>query len=182
MKNILPAIIVAAALVVVALVAFQPSATVAQSSQTVASNVAVIDLDALAQKIGRAAKLNEAVKAKQDELNTQLNDAQQQLNTQMQAKEQEFGPSPTAEQAQQLQQLRGQASVKLIQARQQAKQILQQHQNQVINEFREEVKPHAQAVAKDKGYLVVLVKNDQLVYTYASSVDITDAVAAKMGQ
>lgn len=180
MKTILPAIVIAVALSAIALVALQPATTVAQPANRAAGTVAVIDLDGIAATVGRAETIKESITAKQTEFNAQLTAAQENINAQLKAKQAEFGEKPTAEQNQILQQMRSQGGSQLIQARQKAQLLLQQHQTQVVNEFRDEVKPHAQAVAKEMGFLVVLVKNDQLVFTYAASVDISDAVAAKM--
>lgn len=180
MKTILPAIVIAVVLSAIALVTLQPAATVAQPATRAGGTVAVIDLDGIAATIGRAETIKNSITAKQTEFNTQLTAAQENINAQIKAKQAEYGEKPTAEQNQILQQMRSKGGSQLIQARQKAQILLQQHQTQVVNEFRNEVKPHAQAVAKEMGYLVVLVKNDQLVFTYAASADISDAVAAKM--
>ena len=50
---------------------------------------------------------------------------------------------------------------------------------QLIKQFREEVRPIAEQVAKDKGASVVLLTNDNVLW-YDPTVDITDGVIAQI--
>jgi Skp family chaperone for outer membrane proteins len=147
-----------------------------------AGSVAVIDLDAVAQQVGRNAEMAELLKQSETALNEQLQAAQKSYQDQIHAKREEYGERPTDEQLHQLAQLQRQANLNLNQARNQAESDLRIQRTQLINRFREEVKPVARAVAAERGLSIVVTKNDTVVFTYESSVDITAAVGEALAQ
>ncbi|MBC8871292.1 MAG: OmpH family outer membrane protein [Planctomycetes bacterium] len=148
--------------------------------------VAVIDLDAVAAKLGRDLQMSNAAKQQADLLNEQLQQYQVTLRGQYDQKKNEFGAArlETQEKLQkqqaELQLIDRQLGTQLNQARAKAQQNLNASKLRLIQQFREEVKPVAQSVATELGLSTVVTKNDSVVFAYASAVDITDRVAERM--
>ena len=142
--------------------------------------VAVIDLDAVAKKLGHDVRMANSIKQRETSLNRQLADVQQSYQKQLGDKKQELGEEPSQEQTQQLLQLQRQANLQLNQVRRQAQANLNQHRAQLIGQFRDETKTVARDVASEKGLSIIVTKNDTVVFAYEAAVDITDEVASRM--
>lgn len=149
-------------------------------SQTVTGGVAVIDLDQLAEKLGRDVAMTNSIRDQSASLNQQLSNLQNSLLSQVEEKEQKLGDIPTEEQSKELQGIKRQAGINLNQARQKAQAVLNQHSQQLVSRFREEVRPLAREVADEKGLSVVVTKNDSVVFTFQDAIDITGEVALRM--
>lgn len=148
--------------------------------------VAVIDLDEVARRTGQDIAMANAIAEAKESLNQQLLSLQADYKGQYDAQAKQFEqdvPKTSAEresQQQQLQLLDGQLGTQLNQVRQKALTALELHRRQTLQQFRERVKPIAQAVAVDRGLSIVVTKNDSVVYTFNPSVDITDEVAQRL--
>jgi Skp family chaperone for outer membrane proteins len=142
--------------------------------------VAIIDLDSIARQIGYDSQMNTAVEQQKASLAKQLGVIQAGFNEEITKKQSEFGATPTQEQSQQLRQQRLAATAKLQQQDRQAGMLLGQYKAQLVQQFRNAVKPAARAVAADKGLSIILTKNDGVVFDYDTAVDITDAVVERM--
>jgi Skp family chaperone for outer membrane proteins len=142
--------------------------------------VAVIDLDAVARQIGRSEIMVASIKQREATLNQQLRGVQTSYQQQLRKKQEEFGDEATGDASQQLALLQRQVHHNLNQCRTQAQTDLNRHRLQLIAQFREEVKPLARQVAAEKGLSIVVTKNDAVVFTYTSAVDITDEVATRL--
>ena len=73
-----------------------------------------------------------------------------------------------------------QASANLNQVQQKAKNDLSQHGAQLVQQFRDEVKPIARQVASEKGLSIIVTRNETVVFDFTSAVDITEDVVRKM--
>jgi Skp family chaperone for outer membrane proteins len=141
--------------------------------------VAVIDLDAIAQRLGSDKQIAEAITQRQTSLSQQLVDLaksyskqiEEQKKTLAQAEEQNKVTLATWQQ---------QASANLAKVKQQAEADLQRHRAQLIASFREEIKPAARRVAQSRGMSVIVTKNDSVLYDFSPAADITDAVVADL--
>jgi len=51
---------------------------------------------------------------------------------------------------------------------------------QLVNQFRDRIKPAARRVAQERGLSVIVTKNDGFVFDYVSTADITDAVVDEL--
>jgi Skp family chaperone for outer membrane proteins len=148
--------------------------------------VAVIDLDAVAKKLGRDVQMSNATKQQADLLSEQLKQYQIGLRGQYDQKKNEFGAEPPETQEElkkqqaELQLIDRQLGTQLNQARVKAQQNLNASKLRLIHQFREEVKPVAQSVATELGLSMVVTKNDSVVFAFSSAVDITDRVAERM--
>jgi len=143
-------------------------------------NVAIIDLDAIARATGYGTQMTAAIQQQKTSLEKQLGVIQASFNEDLTKKKNELGASPTQEQTQQLAQQQRAAVVKLNQEQRNASRLLSQYSTQLIQQFRNAVKPVARTVAAEQGLSVILTKYDALVFDYDTAVDITDAVIERM--
>jgi len=143
-------------------------------------SVAIVDLDAVAQRLGRIEVMNEKIGKQGAEYDRQLNEFQAQLQASFDAKMREFGQSPTDQQKRALALLAKQSNIRYAQAKQNAVAALRQYRTRLIAEFHEEAKPYALQVANSRGMSMVIPKNQMLFLSYDSQLEITDAVAAAM--
>ncbi len=141
--------------------------------------VAVVDLDAVAQKLGKDKQILQMIEQRQGNLNEQLASTQNSLIQQLNQKKSEFGEL-NEEETQQLVQLQNKANSILATTRTQAQSNLTSFQQEVVDRFRAETKTIVMEMAAKKGCRVVLSKNDSVVFAFDSTVDLTDEVAAYM--
>lgn len=141
------------------------------------SPVAVVDLDAVAKRLGKDKQILQMIDQRQSSLNEQLVAAQKSLIQQLNQKKNEFGELNDVE-AKQLEQLQNQANSILATSKSQAQSNLTIYQQEVVNRFRTETKPIVMKLAAKKGCRVVLSKNDSVVFAFDSTVDLTDDLVA----
>lgn len=149
---------------------------------------AVIDLDTIANRLGSDAKLQNALRQRQDQLNSELTNLRSNFARQikqqeelLQKKTQEEGNRErTPEEQQQMASLVQTLNVQLAQAQNTGQATLSQDQMKLIQIFREEVRPHAIKVANEKGFSIILTKNDAMLFDYDKSFDITEEVIRRM--
>jgi Skp family chaperone for outer membrane proteins len=143
-------------------------------------SVAIVDLDLIAKRLGRDAQMKQSIEQRQLNLNQQIQSVQSSFLEQLKTKQSEFGDSPSEEQSGLLLAMQREANLKLNSVRQQAQGNMTQFEQSVINQFREEAKPIAQKLAAKKGCKIVLTKNDTVIFSFDSVVDITEDVVAQM--
>lgn len=142
--------------------------------------VAVVDLDEVARKLGRDSEMVQSVKSQGDELNRRLVALQQDAVRQLQEIRAGLGDEPSPEEAQEFLRKQRNAQVNLNQIKQQAEVALGQHRQQLVSKFRQDAKPIAQKIAKEKGFTTVVTRNDSVVFSFDDAVDITSEVIALM--
>lgn len=144
-------------------------------------NVAVIDLDAVAAATGKSKEIRDAIAEHAKQRENELNKLQGQMTEKLKAEKEKLGKKPTSEQNKGLAEMVNKARQDLSQGIAIAKQEAQQLRIKLINDFRQEVMPHAIKVAAEKNFSVVLIK-DQTVFYLAKDADITDAVVVEMNK
>jgi Skp family chaperone for outer membrane proteins len=142
--------------------------------------VAVIDLDAVARRLGYDKQMASSIKQRETSLNQQLVTVKTSYEQQINDKQKEFGPNPSREQNQVLTSMQKQADAGLVQVRRQAQKNLSNHSTQLIQRFRSEVRPIAWEAAHQRGLSVIVTKNDSVLFDYDTSVDITETVIERM--
>jgi Skp family chaperone for outer membrane proteins len=145
-----------------------------------ASSVAIVDLHDVLQRLGRDTEMNEELETKREELRQLLAKDTAAMQKEFADKKQQFGEEPTEEQQKELQALGARITLVTRQAQAQYNADFNTYRQQLINKFREQVKPVASAVAKERNALVVLARDDGVVLAYDAAVDITDDVVARM--
>ena len=141
------------------------------------SSVAVIDLNAVAKATGQDEAMRVKAAAARNELQSQLEQVAVNLDQQLNQEIEKIGDNPTAEQEQQLQQMNQNARMQLAELQQMAQQQAGQIEVAVVDEFKDQIRPLAEKVARDKGTSII-VTQDQSVFWYDASIDITDEVIA----
>jgi Skp family chaperone for outer membrane proteins len=142
--------------------------------------VAVVDLDEIAHRLGRDAEMQQAFQGQTDRMQQALAAIQQKAVSQLEDARKHLGETPTQEEATSFLKLRQSAQVQLNQIKQQAEQKLGQHRQQLVNQFRDDAKPVAAKIARQRGFTTVVTKNDSFVFAFEEAVDITDEVAQAM--
>jgi Skp family chaperone for outer membrane proteins len=151
------------------------------ASPASSGSVAVIDLNRVAQQLGRDQEIADALKSNDAQLVQQLAQYQSQLKQQLEDKKSQQQAASSDDQTSRVQ-LASYAqglNQQLVKARSTAAQSLQNHRRQLVLKFREEVSPFAISVARERRLGVVVVKTDDLL-THDSQIDITDEVAERM--
>lgn len=154
--------------------------TVTGCNQSKVSNngpVAVVDLDAVAKKLGKDKQILQLVEQRQVSLNEQVVATQNSLIEQLNKKKLEFG-EVSEDEANELAQLQIKANTILATTKSQAQSNLTNFQLDIVSRFRAEVKPIAMELAEKKGCRVVLSKNDSVVFAFDEAIDLTDEVTA----
>ena len=151
------------------------------SASSSKGGLAVIDLDVVAKSIGRTQEMNDALNVRKNALDQALQRGQADFKKQIADKKVEFGETPTDEQKATLVQMERNASAQLIQASRTAQAKLEQERQNMISEFRAEVRPVAQQVASDRGLGVVIPKNEGFLLSVDPGVDITADVVKAYG-
>src|SRR5205085_12667759 len=73
-----------------------------------------------------------------------------------------------------------QANANLNQVKQQAEADLYNHRMQLVQKFRDQIKPVARRVAQERGLSVIVTRNDSVIYDYTSGSDITNPVVDEL--
>jgi Skp family chaperone for outer membrane proteins len=142
--------------------------------------VAVIDLDAIAQRLGSDKQIAEAISKRQTSLSQQLVDLAKRYNEQIAEQKKKLAETAAEQEKVTLANWQQQANANLSKVKQQAELDLQRHRVQLIAQFREEIKPSARRVAQSRGMSVIVTKNDAVLYDFSPAADITDAVVADL--
>ncbi len=142
--------------------------------------IALLDLDAVAKRLGRDTAIAGQLKATNDTLVSGLAKSRDELQAKFDSSRQSVGETPTNEQAQQLAQLSQSMNSQLAAKQQAAQNELSTKQVELVSRFREEVRPVAQKAAEKKGMNLVLLRSDITVLYGAPAIDITDDVVGEM--
>ena len=137
----------------------------------------VLDLGAIAQATGQDELIRARAEEAREELGAQLQQLAITMDQQIAAQQAEMGESPTAEQEAMLQQMTMQARQQLGEAQAQAQAQATQIEEQLIEDYRAEIQPLAQEIARSKGASIVFA-DDSYLFWYDDSLDITDEVIA----
>jgi Skp family chaperone for outer membrane proteins len=142
--------------------------------------VAVIDLDAIAHRLGSDKQIVEAIAKRQSSLSQQLVDLSKSYSQQIEEQKKKLADSQGEPASVNLASWQQQANANLNKVKQQAELDLQRHRAELIARFRDEIKPAARRVAQSRGLSVIVTKNDNVLYDFSPAADITDAVVADL--
>jgi len=148
--------------------------------QLAAGGVAVVNLKAVAVRLGRANNFQQAFQDKQADVKKQLEEFRKSLNDDYNRKVVAYGEQPTNEQKQELRTLQGQLTIKLNQQYTQLQQELKGFVQDKERQFREQIKPIARVIAQERGLSIVVNKDDNLILSFEAAVDITEDVIGRM--
>ncbi len=142
--------------------------------------VAVIDLDAIAQRLGSDKQIVQSIASRQTSLSQQLVDLAKSYNAQIAEKQKTLAEASPEKSEVTVANWQKQANENLNKVKQQAEADLQRHQAQLIAQFREQIKPVARRVAQKRGLSVIVTKNDNVLYDFSPKADITEEVIADL--
>jgi Skp family chaperone for outer membrane proteins len=137
--------------------------------------VAILDIDEVARQLGVEEKVRVDLLNMQNNLNADLKRTQETMQKQMTGVEQAAGDNPSEEQKRQIVATNQQLNEEFNRLKAQAQNTLAQERVRMINEFRVRLEPIALKAAQELGLDVVLMKVTPPVFTYANTVDITQA-------
>ncbi|MFT5465110.1 MAG: Skp family chaperone for outer membrane protein [Verrucomicrobiales bacterium] len=150
-----------------------------------ANVIAVIDLDLIAQRTGSDQKIQAALTQAQNQINQQLGAMRQNFQTQVQqaavtvqnrVNQGIAGPNEVASLEKDIANL----NVQLQREQQVGQNKLSEAQINLINSFKNQVRPIVQQIARERGYGLVITKNETVIYTYDQAHDITLEVITRM--
>jgi Skp family chaperone for outer membrane proteins len=142
--------------------------------------VAVVDLDRVANELGRSAVMLQRLQQQQNGLNQKLASVKTSFEQQISENFEKLPEEPSEEEAAKLLNMKRNANIQLASYKKQATSALGQLKNSAIAGFRAEAMPIARDAAKERGMSVVLTTNDSVVFAFDKAVDITDDVIARM--
>ena len=157
-----------------------------QSVSPPQGNVAIVDLDEVANRLGLSEQWATEIMATQSKVKQQLTGFQQKLNAQLEQKHSEIATSLASanqipeEQKVQLATFQEQLNSQLRQAQTRAQQHLSEQRNQIIQNYRRQAQQISAEVAQQRGFDIVLTKNQSVVLSHTPGADITSEVAERM--
>ncbi|MCC6581190.1 MAG: OmpH family outer membrane protein [Phycisphaeraceae bacterium] len=141
--------------------------------------VAVVDLEQIANAIGRDAYIQQQLQAVQGQVEARLTALREQLQNDLTSRQKQLGEHPTPKQQQELTQAAQQAEQHYRQEVMSAQQFAQRTQATLISRLREEVRPLAEQVARARGMSIVMLRNE-LILSVDPGMDITLDVIQQM--
>ena len=141
-----------------------------------ASNeVAVVDLNEVAQATGQDEVIRGRVEGVSNQLTEELRGLLTNMEGQLQAEREKLGTNPAAEDVQRIQALTAQAQQQITQAQAEANRQVTALEAELAEEFRDKVLPLARKEATNRGATILLAR-DAYVFWSADSIDLTSAV------
>lgn len=137
--------------------------------------VAILDIDRVAKELNVDQAVLGELKSIEVDLNAQLTQIRNNLQGRMNQLEAQASQQQTQQAQKQLVAANQQLNQQFNQVKAQAQGKMAAERVKKINEFRDKVRPIAEAAAKERGLDVVLTKSPQ-VFTFVDAVDITEAV------
>jgi len=143
---------------------------------------AVLDLDAVAKRLGRDTAIIAELKEAEAPLRSQLEASQKDFEGQIDSLKTSLGAKPSEADIQKLTELTRTLSQQFQQKQQQAQQEMSAKRAALISRFREELKPVALKIAASKGLGIVHLKSDIAILVNEPALDITDDVVAELSR
>lgn len=146
------------------------------SQATPPPQVAVLDIDLVAEKTGHKQKINETLQVLRGDLESELRGMQEKLRTQLEESKDKLGDKPSSEQQQELAQMLTKAQQEFQTLQKKASSSFKMQQAKLVKELRDKIRPIAMDIAKKRGIKIVLLRSDVLILAHDSSIDITNDV------
>jgi len=142
-------------------------------------NVAVIDLDAVAEQLVHKVQIQNAIRQRDKDYAEQLGVIKANYEQKLAEIKQGTGETPTPEQSKYVVQSANEFNRSLQQNTAKAQKALGSYQASLIQQYRAQVKQVAQEVAAERGLGIILTKSDT-VLAHDMTVDITAAVVERI--
>ena len=168
-------------LLVVTVGCSQPGGNPSHTSRSAGNGgVGVVDLDAVAKAIGKDLAMSAEAEQKVAQLNQELAQIQEAMNRHLAGKREELGDDLSDTQKRQLLLAKAKLESTYRDKKAIAERTFARYKQELIVQFREETKPILREVAARRGLSIVIPKNEALLLTVASEVDLTDDVVLEI--
>ena len=141
------------------------------------NSILIVDLAAVAKATGQEQRMQQASQEAIAELSVQLQNRARELEEGLEAQRGLIGDSPTVEQEQTLQESAMAAQQEYAQLQTGAQQQVQQLEVSMVLEYREQITPIVENIARSRSVAAVLL-SDTAVFWIDPDADITDEVIA----
>lgn len=170
------------ALVTITVVGCRPAPLPVPPPAPPQGGVAILDVEAVAKRLGRDVAIVAELKEASAPLSDQLAATQKDYQAQIEKLKSSLGSKPTEADLKKLAELERTLNQQFQQKQQQAQQELNAKRVNLVNRFREEIKPVALKIASAKGRSTVLIKSDAVILSSEPEVEITDEVVAELNR
>ncbi len=144
------------------------------------SNIAVLDLDKLAEDTGYVQEIRGKITEMQDDLKSKLSAMEEQLNTQIKNKREEIGKNPSDKQKEEMAKIMKHARIQMQQARAQINNAMKKQSMSLVTQLHDLVRPIAREIAHKRGMSIILLSNDSVLLDYSADSDITTEVTQEV--
>lgn len=142
--------------------------------------VAVVDLDEIANRLGRDVEIAKAVEQREATYQQQLRELEDKFRQELESRRSQLAEQPTEDELRNLAAVKKNLDAKLTDAHVSARRELARYRQQLIGRLRDEIKPIARQAALERGFHVVVTKNDAVVFSVEPEAFITDAVVSRL--
>ena len=143
------------------------------------SSTVIVDLNAVAQALGRDESMQKEIQEAEAKLKAQLEQIAKNIQDQVSVEKQKLDAKQNEENNAKLQQLALQAQQTFRKEQMAAEQQAAQLRKELVTTFREEVKLVAEPIATEKKAVMVKLVSDDLLW-FDTSIDITGEVISRM--
>ena len=167
--------LIAAVIVVLGtLVGCEGGHSAADSSTT--GTVGILDLDAIAKQLGSDKAIADSIARQTSSLNQELHQLAKSYHAQISEQRQAIAQHPDEDRKVNLAAYEEQAHAGLSKARKRVQTDIARYRAQLIQGFRDEIRPTVRRIANQRGLSIVVTKNDSVIYDYGAAVDLTESV------
>jgi len=150
------------------------------SESTPTGTVGVVDLDAVAQRLGSDKVIADSLARQTTSLKQELHQLAKSYHDQITQRQEAIAKNPAENHKVSLASYQEQANAHLSKARQQVQSEVVKFRAQLIQRFRDEIRPTVRRIADERGLSIVVTKNDSVIYDYGSAVDLTEPVVQSL--
>lgn len=144
------------------------------------AGVAVVDLDKVAQELGRSDQMQGELIGAQNILARKLGAVQKEFEGQLSKMKEGLGEEPAPEKLQEFARAKQNAQFQFNGFQKEAISTIAKRRDELIGDFRAEARPVAEKVAKSMGATTVMTRNDAVLFYNEPAIDITQQVIAEM--
>ena len=151
-----------------------PAAAPSTLSVVQGGRVAIFDIDHVADQTGMVQDMRAKIEARKEELSKELDAVGKKIQATLEAEGKKLKKDKDLpEKARALEQG---AQIKFSQVQAEADARLNAYRIQLIGEIREAIKPVAREVAHAKGFDILMLRNDMVVYDVKDEAELTQAI------
>ncbi|HAI14017.1 MAG TPA: hypothetical protein DCM28_20095 [Phycisphaerales bacterium] len=152
-----------------------------KKSAPAVGNVAVVDMDQIAQATGFDKALDQQMTQLNQQIGSHLQQLQKQIQSQLESKQKNWGESPTNQQKVEFEKLSMQLDQQYRAELNKAQQNSNQAHTTMVGQFRQKLDPIAMQVARERGFDIVISRTESVLMVSVNA-DITNDVLTRFKQ